>query len=97
MRFGGCGRVWSYAVAVAGLAVAIAAEAATYLPEEPALAAGDALVGLAFIGLGLVAWQLRPSSRSGLLMVATGFAWFAGSFAGAGRVGESGVARPRAE
>jgi hypothetical protein len=83
MRFGGCGRVWSYAVAVAGHAVAIAAEAATYLPEEPALAAGDALVGLAFIGLGLVAWQLRPSSRSGLLMVATGFAWFAGSFAGA--------------
>jgi hypothetical protein len=71
------------AVAVAGLAVAIAAEAATYLPEEPELAAGDSLVGLAFIGLGLVAWQRRPSSRSGLLMVATGFAWFAGSFASA--------------
>jgi signal transduction histidine kinase len=71
------------AVAVAGLAVAIAAEAATYLPEEPALAAADATVGLAFLGLGLVAWQRRPSSRSGLLMVATGFAWFAGSLAGA--------------
>jgi signal transduction histidine kinase len=71
------------AVAVAGLAVAIAAEAATYLPEEPGLAAGDAVVGLAFLGLGLVAWQRRPSSRSGLLMVATGFAWFAGSFASA--------------
>jgi signal transduction histidine kinase len=71
------------AVAVAGLAIAIAAEAATYLPEEPGLAASDALVGLAFLGLGLVAWQRRPSSRSGLLMVATGFAWFAGSFASA--------------
>jgi hypothetical protein len=71
------------AVAVAGLAVAIAAEATTYLLEEPALAAGDALVGLAFLGLGLVAWQRRPASRSGLLMVATGFAWFAGSLAGA--------------
>jgi signal transduction histidine kinase len=71
------------AVAVAGLAVAIAAEAATYLPEEPALAAGDALVGLAFLNLGLVAWQRRPSSRSGVLMVATGFAWFADSLAGA--------------
>jgi signal transduction histidine kinase len=71
------------AVAAAGLAVAIAAEAATYLPDEPGLAAGDALVGLAFLALGLVAWQRRPSSRSGLLMVATGFAWFAGSFAGA--------------
>jgi signal transduction histidine kinase len=76
-------RPHAVAVAAAGLAVAIAAEAATYLPEEPGLAAGDALVGLAFLGLGMVAWQRRPSSRSGLLMVATGFAWFAGSFAGA--------------
>jgi signal transduction histidine kinase len=69
-------------VALAGLAVAVAAESATYLPEEPALAAADASVGLAFVGLGLAAWQRRPASRSGLLMVATGFAWFAGSFAG---------------
>jgi hypothetical protein len=38
-------------VAVAGLAVAVAAESATYLPEEPALAAADASVGLAFVGL----------------------------------------------
>ena len=73
------------AVAVAGLAVAVAAESVSYLPEEPGLAAGDASVGLAFLGLGVVAWQRRPSSRSGLLMVATGFAWFAGSFAGAAR------------
>src|SRR5918993_863263 len=71
------------AVAAAGLAVAVAAESAIYLPEEPGLAVADASVGLAFIGLGLVAWQRRPSSRSGLLMVATGFVWFAGSFAGA--------------
>jgi signal transduction histidine kinase len=76
-------RPHAIAVAAAGLAVAIGAEAAIYLPEEPGLAAGDALVGLAFLGLGMVAWQRRPSSRSGLLMVATGFAWFAGSFAGA--------------
>jgi signal transduction histidine kinase len=71
------------AVAAAGLAVAVAAESVSYLPEEPGLAVADASVGLAFIGLGLVAWQRRPSSRSGLLMAATGFAWFAGSFAGA--------------
>src|SRR5215211_7536430 len=71
-------RPHAVAVAAAGLAVAIGAEAATYLPEEPGLAAGDAL-----LGLGMVAWQRRPSSRSGLLMVSTGFAWFAGSFAGA--------------
>jgi signal transduction histidine kinase len=71
------------AVAAAGLAVAVVAELATYLPEQPRLAAADATVGLAFIGLGVVAWQRRPSSRSGLLMAATGFAWFAGSLAGA--------------
>jgi hypothetical protein len=69
------------AAAAAGLAVAVAAESATYLPEEPGLAAADATVGLAFIALGVVAWERRPSSRSGLLMAATGFAWFAGSFA----------------
>ncbi|HEU4396790.1 MAG TPA: hypothetical protein VFU54_02985, partial [Actinomycetota bacterium] len=71
------------AVAAAGVAVAVAAESASYLPEEPGLAAADAAVGLAFIGLGVVAWERRPSSRSGLLMAATGFAWFAGSFADA--------------
>jgi signal transduction histidine kinase len=71
------------AVAAVGLAVAVAAESVSYLPKEPGLAAADASVGLAFIGLGVVVWQQRPSSRSGLLMVATGFAWFAGGFAGA--------------
>jgi hypothetical protein len=70
-------------VAAAGLAIAVAAESVTYLPEEPGLAAADATVGLAFIGLGVVAWQRRPSSRSGLLMAVTGFAWLAGSLVGA--------------
>jgi signal transduction histidine kinase len=72
-----------FGVAAAGLAIAVAAESVTYLPEEPKLATADATVGLAFISLGVVAWQRRPSSRSGLLMAATGFAWFAGSFVGA--------------
>jgi signal transduction histidine kinase len=67
-------------VAAAGLAIAVAAESVTYLPEEPGMAAADAAVGLAFIGLGVVAWQRRPSSRSGLLMTVAGVAWFAGSF-----------------
>lgn len=71
------------AVAAAGLALSVAAESATYLPEEAGLAAGDAAVGLAFIGLGLVVWERRPSSQSGLLMAATGVAWFAGGLAGA--------------
>jgi hypothetical protein len=38
---------------------------------------------LAFIVLGVVAWERRPSSRSGLLRAATGVAWFAGSSADA--------------
>jgi hypothetical protein len=33
-------------VAAAGLALAIAAESVTYLPEDPRLAAADATVGL---------------------------------------------------
>jgi hypothetical protein len=71
------------AVAAVGLAVVVAAESVSYLPEEPGLATADATVGLAFIGLGVAAWERRPSSRSGLLIAATGFAWLAGSFAGA--------------
>ena len=37
----------------------------------------DLAVGWSFIGVGLVAWSRRPDSRTGVLMVALGFAWFA--------------------
>src|SRR5918999_1172705 len=33
-------------------------------------------VGWSFIGTGLYAWRRRPESRTGLLMVLLGFAWF---------------------
>jgi len=33
-------------------------------------------VGWSFVGTGLYAWQARPESRIGLLMVLLGFAWF---------------------
>jgi len=36
-------------------------------------------VGLAFIAIGIVAARRRPENRTGLLMIATGFAWFAGA------------------
>src|SRR5688500_1165469 len=36
------------------------------------------LVGGSFVAFGLVAWRRRPDSRSGLLMTATGFAFFVG-------------------
>jgi signal transduction histidine kinase len=35
------------------------------------------LVGWSFIGTGLFAWWRRPENRTGLLMAAVGFAWFA--------------------
>lgn len=33
------------------------------------------LVGLSFLGAGIVAWRLHPRNRVGLLMVAVGIAW----------------------
>jgi signal transduction histidine kinase len=41
------------------------------------VAAVDLLVGWSFIGTGLFAWWRRPSNRTGVLMTAVGFAWFA--------------------
>jgi len=35
------------------------------------------LVGWSFIGTGVFAWWRRPENRTGLLMAAAGFAWFA--------------------
>jgi signal transduction histidine kinase len=37
----------------------------------------DLAVGWSFIGVGLAAWTRRPDSRTGLLMIVFGFAWFA--------------------
>ena len=44
----------------------------------------DLLTGWCLIGCGLVAWSRRPGSRSGALMAATGFAWFAPNFVTSG-------------
>jgi signal transduction histidine kinase len=41
------------------------------------VAAVDLLVGWSFIGTGLFAWWRRPLNRTGVLMTALGFAWFA--------------------
>ena len=73
-----------WATAAAGLLAGAAAAsalvwggydvAAELLP--PTLVLGLA-VGWSFLAMGLVAWAGRPDSRSGALMVALGFAWFA--------------------
>jgi signal transduction histidine kinase len=45
-------------------------------------AAGSAVyspvVGWSFVGTGLYAWRRQPQSRTGMLMVLVGFAWFLG-------------------
>jgi signal transduction histidine kinase len=46
------------------------------LEVRGAWAAGTLVVGWGFIGVGLFAWGRRPDNRVGMLMAATGFAWF---------------------
>ena len=50
--------------------------------QEQRLVAGDFAVGLALLVCGAVCRRQRPESRVGLLLVATGLAWFLGTFAG---------------
>ena len=59
----------------------VAAEWNAYELEEIRHWLPDLVVGWAFLGCGLVAWSRRRESRTGPLLAATGFAWFAGSFA----------------
>jgi signal transduction histidine kinase len=40
----------------------------------------DLIPGIAFLVAGTVAWQRRPDNRIGPLMVATGFAWYVGTY-----------------
>jgi signal transduction histidine kinase len=52
------------------------------VPTETLLALTDAAVGTTLLLCGAAAWRARPASRTGLLMVATGLCWFAGSVVG---------------
>ena len=63
-----------------GAALGIAAEWVYFGWSEPRDWLPDLAVGWTLIACGLVAWSRRPTSRSGALMVATGFAWFAANF-----------------
>ena len=38
--------------------------------------AADLVIGLGFVAVGLFAWYRSPENRVGMLMVATGFAWY---------------------
>ena len=88
---GGQSRAVRLVVVPAGIALGLAAEWTTLhrpsyaLPataQEQRLVAGDFAVGLALLVCGAVCRRQRPESRVGLLLVATGLAWFLGTFAG---------------
>lgn len=58
--------------------------------EQPAsaaavrLAAADLVVGLVLVTCGLIAWDRRPESWTGMLLTLAGVTWFPGTFAGSG-------------
>jgi hypothetical protein len=68
----------------AAAVVGIAAESSLYGWGHPGDWVPDVLTGWSLIGCGLVGWARRPESRSGVLMVAAGFAWFVPNFATTG-------------
>ncbi|MGA2927550.1 MAG: histidine kinase, partial [Solirubrobacteraceae bacterium] len=57
-------------------AVWLAAHQPPGRPTEPG-AALELLVGASLLGCGLTSWRARPENRIGLIMVFTGFCWFA--------------------
>ena len=59
----------------------LAAESVAFDWNDPRHWLPDLATGWALIACGLVAWQRRPDSRTGRLLAATGFTWFAPNFA----------------
>src|SRR6266851_2965117 len=77
------GRVWLL-LWPSGAVVGIAAEWRLYGWADPLDWVPDLLAGWAMIACGLAGWSRRPQSRSGALLAAAGFAWFAPNFAATG-------------
>jgi signal transduction histidine kinase len=75
--------VWAVLWAATIVAEALALKPVLFGAEPvQGLAVVFALVGGSFAASGLVAWRRRPDSRSGMLMTATGFAFFIGPLLG---------------
>src|SRR5512132_797605 len=73
-------RAWLIAsMAAAGAALGIAAEVVSDAALGPSVV--DLVTGWTILGCGLWGWMQWPDERSWSLMVAAGFAWFAGNFA----------------
>ena len=70
------------ALLAAGLAFALGAEWLRISAGwSPSWVVADLVPGVAFLACGAVAWMRRPDSAIGPLMIATGFAWYAGTYA----------------
>jgi signal transduction histidine kinase len=67
----------------AGVLVGLTAEWASQGTAPTAAALADLAAGWSLIACGLIGWRACPGSPVGVLMVAAGFAWFAGNFADA--------------
>ena len=72
-------RLWLWP---AGAAVGIVAEWVFFGWNDPDEWLPDLATGWTLIACGLVGWARRPESRSGPLLAATGFAWFAANLLG---------------
>jgi signal transduction histidine kinase len=68
----------------AAAVVGLTAEWRLYGWADPGDWVPDLLTGWTMIACGLAGWSRRPQSRSGALLVATGFAWFAPNYAATG-------------
>ena len=65
----------------AAAVVGLTAEWRLYGWADPGDWALDLLTGWTMIACGLADWSRRPQNRSGALLTATGFAWFAPNYA----------------
>jgi signal transduction histidine kinase len=72
-------RLWLWP---AGAVIGIAAEWVYFGWDEPGEWLPDLATGWTMIACGLLGWTRRPDSRSGPLLAATGFAWFAANLIG---------------
>ena len=77
-------RLVRFALWPAGAALGILAEQIYFGWGDARHWVPDLVTGWSLIACGLIGWSRRPDSRSGALMAATGFAWFAGNFTTAG-------------
>jgi signal transduction histidine kinase len=72
-------------LALAPAALAAGAGVVALIPADvrvdPLELVATLAVGWSFVASGLVAWERRPDDRVGLILVLTGFAWFAGRLA----------------